>query len=176
MLEPEPTDALRRRWLLVLLEVDRVRDTGRVSNSIVVDTGSFSRSYLSESWNTSSGGTFSPNVRITRAILRLRASAVFSCFGVVGVGRASKEEEQVKRGVACTRVSDDDRGTVSRRMRGRGVACGRWDLFANTSGTSDSTEASDMLSSESLEDEAARENGKGELSVLARGWSSKSER
>lgn len=141
----------------------------------MVDTGSFSRSSLSESWNTSSGGTFSPSVRITRAILRLRASAVLSCFGVVGVGRASEEEEQVKRGVACTRVSDDERAaTVSRKMRGRVVAPGRRDLVAST--TSDSTKVSDVLSSESLEDEAVEENGNGELSVLARGWSSKSER
>jgi hypothetical protein len=169
----EPTDALRRRLLFV---AERVRDTGRVSSSIVVDTGSFSTPSMSEPWNTSSGGTFSPSVRITRAILRLRTSAVLSCFGVVGVGRASKEEEQVKRGVACTRVSDDDRGTVSRKMRGRGVAPGRWDLGASTTGRSDSTEESDVLSSESLEDEAVRENGSGELSELARGWSSKSGR
>jgi hypothetical protein len=134
----EPTDALRRR--LVLVVADRVRDTGRVSTSIVVDTGSFSGPSLSEAWNTSSGGTFSPSVRITRAILRLRASAVPSCFGVVGVGRTSKEEEQVKRGVACTRVSDDDRVTVSRKMRGREVAPARWDLVASTAGTSGSTE------------------------------------
>jgi hypothetical protein len=169
----EPTDALRRR--LVLVAGDRVRDTGRVSTSIVVDSGSFSRPSLSEAWNTSSGGTFSPSVRITRAILRLRASAVPSCFGVVGVGRTSKEEEQVKRGVACTRVSDD-RVTVSRKMRGRGVAPEPWDLVASTTGTSCSTEESDVLSSESLEDEAVTENGSGELSELARGGSSKSER
>lgn len=104
---------------------------------------------------------------MTRAILRLRASAVLSCFGVVGVGRESRVE-QVKRGVACTRVSDD-RGTVSRKMRGRGGAPARWDLVA---GTSDSTEESDVLRSESLEDEAVEENGSGELSVLARGGSS----
>jgi hypothetical protein len=169
----EPTDALRRRLVFV---VDRVRDTCRVSSSIVVDTGSFSRPSLSEPWNTSSGGTFSPSVRITRAILRLRASAVLICFGVVGVGRTSKEDELVKRGVACTRVSDDDRGTVSRKMRGRGVAPGRWDLVACTTGPSDSTEESDVLSSESLEDEAVEENGSGELSVLGRGGSSNSER
>jgi hypothetical protein len=169
----EPTDALRRRLVFVL---DRVRDTGgRGSRSIVVDTGSFSRPSLSEPWNTSSGGTFSPSVRITRAILRLRASAVLICFGVVGVGRTSKEE-LVKRGVACTRASEDDRGTVSRKMRGRGVAPVRSDLAACTTGTSDSTEESDVLRSESLEDEAVEENGNGELSVLARGWSSNSER
>lgn len=171
----EPTDALRRRLLFV---VDRVRDTGRDSSSIVVHTGSFSRSSLSEAWNTSSGGTFSPSVRITRAILRLRASAVLSFFGVVGVGSTSKEGERAKRGVACTRVSvsDDDTVTVSRKMRGRGAAPGRCDLVASTTGTSDSTEESDVLSSESLEDEAMRENGSGELSELARGGSSKSER
>lgn len=149
--------------------VVRVRDTGRVSSSIVADTGSFSTPSLSEPWNTSSGGTFSPSVRITRAILRLRASAVLSCFGVVGVGRASKEGERGKRGVACTRVSDDDTGTVSRKMRGRGVPPARCDLVARTAGTSDSTEKSDVLSSESLEDEAVWENGSGELSELARG-------
>jgi hypothetical protein len=168
----EPTDALRRRLLFV---ADRVGDTGRVSSSIVVDTGSFSRSSLSEAWNTSSGGTFSPKVRITRAILRLRTSAVLSCFGVVGVDRASREE-RVKRGVASTRVSDDDRGTVSRKMRGRGVAPERWDVVASTTGTPDSTEESDMLSSDSLEEEAVEGNGSGELSELARGWSSKSGR
>jgi len=167
----EPTDALRRRLLFV---VDRVRDAGRVSSSIVVDTGLFSRPSLPGAWNTSSGGTFSPSVRITRAILRLRASAVLSCFGVVGVGRTSKEGEQVKRGVACTRVSDDD--MVSRKMRGRGLAPGRWDLVASTTGTFDSTEESDVLSSDSLEDEAVEEKGSGELSELARGWSSKSGR
>jgi len=85
-------------------------------------------------------------------------------------------EEQVKRGVACTRVLDDDRGTVSRKMRGRGAAPGRWDLVASTIGTSDSTEVSGVLSRDSLEDEAAEENGSGELSELARGWSSNSER
>jgi hypothetical protein len=169
----EPTDALRRRLLFV---VDRVRDTARVSSNVVVDTGSFSRSSLSEALNTSSGGTFSPSVRITRAILRLRASAVLSCFGVVGVGRTSNEGERAMRGVACTRVSDDDRVTVSRKIRGRGVAPARWDLVASTTGMSDSTEVSDVLSSESLDDEAARENGSGELSELARGGSSKSER
>jgi len=81
-------------------------------------------------------------------------------------------EEQVKWGVACTRVSDDDRGRVSRKMTGR-----RWDLVETTTGTSDSMEESDMVSSESLEDdEAAEENGSGELSELARGWSSESGR
>lgn len=108
-------------------------------------------------------------MRITRAILRLRASVVLSCFGVVGVGGTSKEGEWVKRGVACTRASDDDRGTVSRKMRGREVAPGRWDLVAGSSGTCDSVERSDMLSSESLEDEAVEENGSGKLSELARG-------
>lgn len=163
----EPTDALRRRLLFVV---------DRVSSSIVVDTGLFSRPSLSEAWNTSSGGTFSPSVRITRAILRLRASAVLSCFGVLGVGGTSKEVEQVKRGVACTWVSNDDRGTLSRKMRGRGLAPGRWGLVASTTGKSDSTEESDVLSSESLEDEAVWENGSGKLSELARGWPSKSER
>jgi hypothetical protein len=94
---------------------------------------------------------------------------------VVGVGRASREE-QVKRGVACTRVSDDDRGRVSRKMRGRGVAPERWDLVESTTGMLDSTEESDVLSRDSLEDEAVEENGSGELSELPRGWSSKSPR
>jgi hypothetical protein len=85
-------------------------------------------------------------------------------------------EELVNRGVACTRVSDDDTGKVSRKMSGRGVAPGRWNLVASTTGTSDSTEESDVLSRESLEDEAAEENGSGELSELARGWSSESGR
>ena len=169
----EPTDALRRRLPCV---VDRVRVTGRVSSSIVVDTELFSRPSLSEAWNTSSGGTFSPSVRITRAILRLRASVALSCFGVLGVDGTSETVERVRRGVACTRVSDD-RGTVSRKMRGRGVAPGLWDLVAITTGTTDSAEeVPDVLSSESLEDEAVEENGSGELSELARGWSSKSGR
>jgi hypothetical protein len=161
----EPTEALRRRLFFV---VDRARVTSRVSTTTVVDTRSFSRPSFPEAWNTSSGGTFSPSVRITRAILRLRTSAVLSCCGVVGVGRVSREE-QVKRGVACTRVLDDDTGRVSRKIMGRGVAPGRWDLVASTIATSDSTEVSDVLSSDSLEDEAAEESGSGELSELARG-------
>jgi hypothetical protein len=40
-----------------------------------------------------------------------------------------------------------------------------------TNGTSDSTEESDVLSSETLEDEAAWKNGAGKLSVLVRGSS-----
>jgi hypothetical protein len=110
-------------------------------------------------------------VRITRAILRLRASTELACVGVVGVGGTSKEGERVKRGVACTRELGDDRGTVSRKMRGRGVPSGRRDLLVTTNGTSDSTEESDVLSSDSLEDEAAWENGAGKLSVLPRGSS-----
>jgi hypothetical protein len=167
----EPTDALRRRLLFV---VDRVRVTGRVSSSIVSDTGSSSSS---AAWNTSSGGTFSPSVRITRAILRLRTSAVLSCLGVLGVGGTSEEFKWgVGVGVACTRVSDDDRDMVSRKMTGRGVAPApaRWDFFfVSITGKSDSTEEeSDVLSRDSLEDEAVAENGSGELSELARGWSS----
>jgi hypothetical protein len=93
---------------------------------------------------------------MTRAILRLRASTELACVGVVGVGGMSKEGERVKRGVACTRESDGDRGTASRKMTGRGLPSRRWDLVVTNSGTSDSTEEeSDVLSSDSLEDEAA---------------------
>jgi len=102
---------------------------------------------------------------MTRAILRLRNSAEFSCIGVVGVGGTSVEEERVKRGVACTRGPDADRDTVSMKMRGRGVP---WDLGTSTNGTSDSTEES-VLSSDSLEDEAGWGNGaSGKLSELVR--------
>jgi len=93
---------------------------------------------------------------MTRAILRLRASTEFACVGVVGVGGMSREGERVKRGVACTRESDEDRGTASRKMTGRGLPPRGWDLVVTTSGRSDSTEEeSDVLSSDSLEDEAA---------------------
>jgi hypothetical protein len=101
---------------------------------------------------------------MTRAILRLRASAEFTCTGVVGVGGTSIEEERVKRGVACTR--DGERGTVSRKIRGRGV---RRDRVATTNDTFDSSVESDVLSSDSLEDEAPWENvGSGKLSMLGR--------
>ena len=110
---------------------------------------------------------------MTRAILRLRASTELACVGVVGVGGMSREGERVKRGVACTRESEDERGTASTKMTGRGLPSRRRDLVVTISGTSDSAEEqSDVLSSDSLEDEAAWKNGAiGKLSVLVRGSS-----
>jgi hypothetical protein len=128
--------------------------------------------------NTSSGGTFSPNVRTTRAILRLRISARLDSIGVVGVDGPSKEEESGERVADETWVSDDDWGTELRRMRGRGSTPEFRDLTASINGTADSsvsTEDSDMLRSDSLEDEEAWEgNSGGKLSELTRA-SSKTE-
>jgi len=139
----------------------------------------FSGQSKSEGGNTSSAGTFSPNVRTTRAILRLRVSARLSSLGEVGVnGGMSEDRVVVVRGVRTERgtwESDDDRGTELRRMMGRSSLPGCWDLTASINGTADadsSVEESDVLSSDSLEDEEAWEgNNEGRLSELDRGCS-----
>jgi len=150
----EPTDALRRRLAFGFASL---RGDGRDSEVIGSDQSS-----EFEGWNTSSGGTFSPNVRTTRAILRLRVSARLSSTGVVGVGGTSNERgERVADGV---HVSADDWGTELRRMRGRGLTPGCRDLIASINGTVDSSasvEESEVLRSDSLEDEEAWEGSNG---------------
>jgi hypothetical protein len=157
-----------------------LREVDRDSSSVVDGTGFFSGQSKSEGGNTSSGGTFSPNVRTTRAILRLRVSARLGSIGEVGVSaEMSEDREVVVRGerieAGGTWESDDDRGTELRRMRGRSSLPGSWDLTASINGTADadsSVEESDMLSSDSLEDEEAWEGiNEGRLSELDRGCS-----
>jgi hypothetical protein len=72
-------------------------------------TGEVSGHSFSEGRNTSSGGTFSPNRRTTRAILRLRVSARLSSIGVAGVSGVSMLlGERGDRGTdGCTRESGD---------------------------------------------------------------------
>jgi hypothetical protein len=109
--------------------------------------------------------------------LRLRVSVRLGSIGEVGAsGGMSEDRKEVVRGErieAGTWESDDDRGTELRRMRGRSSLPGCWDLTANINGTADadsSVEDSDMLSSESLEDEETWEgNNEGRLSELDRG-------
>jgi len=87
---------------------------------------------------------------------------------VVGVGGTSRGE----RVADGTWVSDDDWGTELRRMRGRGLTPECRDLTASISGTDESSpsvEDSDVLRSDSLEDEEVWEgNSGGKLSELAR--------
>jgi hypothetical protein len=101
---------------------------------------------------------------MTRAILRLRASAQFGSIGVVGVGGTSALEGW---------GSEGGRGTEWTRTR-RWVSRTNGDLAASISGTSDSSvEQSDVLSSDSLdeEEEERESDGSGKLSELARGSS-----
>ena len=157
----EPTDALRRRLAFELVTL-----RGAVRGSEVVF------SCRSEGRNTSSGGTFSPNVRTTRAILRLRTSVRLGSTGVVGVGGMSKEKEMGERVADGAPLSDDDRGRELRRMRGRGLTPWCRDLTAGINGTDDSSvsaEESEVLRSDSLEDDETWEgNSGGKLSELAR--------
>lgn len=158
-----------------------LRGADRDSSSVVDGTGFFSGLPKSEGGNTSSGGTFSPNVRTTRAILRLRVSARLTSIGEVGAsGEMSAGRKEVVRGerIEGGTWESDDTGTELTRMRGRSSLPGCWDLTASingTAGTDSSVEDSDMLSSESLEEEEAWEgNNEGRLSELDRG-SSKTE-
>lgn len=112
------------------------------------------RGFESDWWNTSSGGTFSPNVRTTRAILRLRSSVRLSSIGEVGVGGTSKEAERGERTAAATRGSEDAGCVELRRMTGRSLLPGCLDRTASIKGAADSSvEESDVLSSDSLEEE-----------------------
>lgn len=145
------------------VEVDRL--SSGVGAAAVVGTGGYSSRSTSEDRNTSSGGTLSPNVRTTRAILRLRASARLGSIGVVGVMSTSAFGE---RGVACAWGSDDDRGAELKRMIGRRAPLGHGGWTSTTNGTADSyVDESDVLRRDSFEEDAARESeGSGKLSEL----------
>ena len=117
----------------------------------------------SDDWNTSSVGTFSPNVRTTRAILRLRASARLGWIGVVGVGGTSVFAESGERGREW--LSGGDKGTEFRqRTRGLGASPERRDLTARANGIgTSSVDDPAMVRRDSLDDLGSREceaNGK----------------
>jgi len=100
---------------------------------VLVCTAVFSGLPVSEDWNTSSAGTFSPNVRTTRAILRLRASARLGSIGVVGVGGTSVFAESGERGTEW--LSGGDKGTeFTQRTRGPGASPEGRDFAARTNG------------------------------------------
>ena len=148
--EFEPNEALRLRWLFV----DRERDIDREPTSFVVlvCTAVFSGLPVSEDWKTNSAGTFSPNVRTTRAILRLRASARLGSIGVVGVGGTSVFAESGERGTEW--LSGGDKGTeFTQRTRGPGASPERrgLDTRANGIGTSSIDEPT-MVRRDSLDD------------------------
>jgi len=93
---------------------------------------------------------------------------------VVGVIGTSAFGERGVRGVVCAWGSDDGRGVELKRMIGRRAPLGHRGWTSTTNGTAESESESsvDVLSSDSLEDDAARENvGSGKLSELARGFS-----
>jgi len=126
----------------------------------VLCTGVFSGHSVSEGWNTNSAGTFSPNVRTTRAILRLRASARLGSMGVVGVGGTSVMAESGVRGTDCKGSSGGDKGVEFRqRTRGRGTSPERRDLVARTNGIgTSSVDDSDLARRDSLDDPGSRES------------------
>lgn len=149
--ELEPTEALRRRWLFV--DSGRAIDREMRTFVVLVSTGVFWALSVSEGWNTSSAGTFSPNVRTTRAILRLRASARLGSIGVVGVGGTSVFAESGERGKEW--LSGGDKGMEFRqRTRGRGASPAEHrDLAANGIGPS----SVDIVRRDSLDDLGSQE-------------------
>jgi len=125
----------------------------------VLFTGVFSGHSVSEDWNTRSAGTFSPNVRTTRAILRLRASARLGSIGVVGVGGTSVMAESGVRGTDSKELSWGVKGAeFTQRTRGRGASPERRDLAARTNGIgTSSVDDSDIARRDSLDDPGSRE-------------------
>lgn len=124
-------------------------------------TGMFSDHSVSEGWNTSSAGTSSPNVRTTRAIFLLRASARLGSTGVIGVGGTSAMAESGVRWrdwkeLLSWRVKGAE---FRHRMRGTGASPERRDLAARINGIGiSSADDSDLVRRDSMDDPGSRES------------------